>query len=157
MNVLEEITAARHDEFIAAFLCVAAGVKFYRQVDGPRNMHLVLKQKEMEANILKYSLNVLHSYGCFPMNWIDQHLKRQKKCSQCRIDLTMFYPPQSWCCCHTGVWTLWPGQPSLAPPWTGMQWETDSPTWPDCSPSAPFEESGQSQHQDIILHVTFHI
>lgn len=46
MNVLEEITAARHDEFITAFLCVAAGVKFYRQVDGPRNMHLVLKEKE---------------------------------------------------------------------------------------------------------------
>lgn len=46
MNVLEEITAARHDEFITAFLCVAAGVKLYRQVDGPRNMHLVLKEKE---------------------------------------------------------------------------------------------------------------
>lgn len=46
VNVLEEITAARHDELITAFLCVAAGVKFYRKVDGARNMHLVLKEKE---------------------------------------------------------------------------------------------------------------
>lgn len=43
VNVLEEVSAAGHDELITAFLCVAAGVKLDRQVDGPRDVHLVLQ------------------------------------------------------------------------------------------------------------------
>ncbi len=46
VDVLEEIAAAGHDELITAFLCVAAGVKFYRQVDGPRNVHFVLEREK---------------------------------------------------------------------------------------------------------------
>lgn len=42
VDVLQEIAAAGHDELVAAFLRVATGVKFDRQVDGPRNVHLVL-------------------------------------------------------------------------------------------------------------------
>lgn len=44
VDVLEEITAAGHDKLITAFLCVAAGVKFHRKVDGSRDVHLVLKR-----------------------------------------------------------------------------------------------------------------
>lgn len=29
VDILEEITTAGHDELVTAFLCVAAGVKFY--------------------------------------------------------------------------------------------------------------------------------
>lgn len=43
MDVLEEVVAAGHDELVAAFLRVAAGVEFYRQVDGSRDVNLVLK------------------------------------------------------------------------------------------------------------------
>lgn len=43
VDVLEEVAAAGHDELVAAFLRVAAGVKFYRQVDGSRDVNLVLK------------------------------------------------------------------------------------------------------------------
>ena len=46
VDILEEITAAGHDELITAFFCVAAGVKFYRQVDGPWDVHLVLKREK---------------------------------------------------------------------------------------------------------------
>lgn len=45
VDVLEEVTAAGHDELITAFLCVAAGVKLYRQVDGTRDVHLVLQTR----------------------------------------------------------------------------------------------------------------
>lgn len=52
VDVLEEITAAGHEEFITAFFCVAAGVKLYRQIDGPWDVHLVLKEKRRH----RYSL-----------------------------------------------------------------------------------------------------
>lgn len=43
MDVLEEVTAAGHDELVTALLRVAAGVEFYRQVNGPRDVNLILK------------------------------------------------------------------------------------------------------------------
>lgn len=46
VDILKEVTAAGHDEFITTFLCVAAGVKFYRQVNGSWDVHLILKAKD---------------------------------------------------------------------------------------------------------------
>lgn len=43
VNILDKIAAAGHDELVAAFLCVAAGIEFYGQVDGAGDVHLVLR------------------------------------------------------------------------------------------------------------------
>lgn len=51
VDILEEIAAAGHDEFITAFLCVAAGIKFYRQVNGSGDVHLVLERKHIFVNL----------------------------------------------------------------------------------------------------------
>lgn len=53
VDVLQEVAAARHDELITAFLRVATGVEFDRQVDGPGNVHLVLGREGEKTEMIE--------------------------------------------------------------------------------------------------------
>ena len=44
MQVLQEVGAAGHDELITALLAVTARVELDRQVDGSRDVHLILSK-----------------------------------------------------------------------------------------------------------------
>lgn len=69
MDILDEITAAGHHKFITAFLSVAAGVKFHRQVNSPRDVHLVLQREETDSLQLNWTQTVYIT----PNFWICSH------------------------------------------------------------------------------------